>query len=109
MQNLGLVSRGKAQAFETSVHTCSWNWGLNFRLPMPFNKKARSTFENPTKMKLRLFFTIDYTLEDHEDARRLGYLHCAFRRENPTTLRKDFTLLERKGGRGRVHGLCSDP
>jgi hypothetical protein len=97
-------SHGKAQVFETSVHTCSRFWGLNFRLPMPFNKKARITFENPTKTKLRLFFTIDYTLEDHQDAPRLGYLHCAFRRENPTTLRKDFTLLEREGGRGRFLG-----
>ena len=46
-----------------------------------------------------------YTLGDKLDASTC-YFHAHYRRENPTTLRKDFEILPRIKGRGRFLG-CS--
>ena len=50
-----------------------------------------------------LFYQITYTLGDkHPDD--VGRLHVLFRRENPTTLKKDFELLPQRQQKGRYIG-----
>jgi hypothetical protein len=75
------------------------NAALNIWLPMPFVKGARMTLTNEHDKAVTLFYQIDYTINDtHPDS--VGRLHCLFRRENPTTLKEDFTVLPQRRGRG---------
>ena len=50
-----------------------------------------------------LFYQITYTLGD-KHAEDVGRLHTLFRRENPTTLKKDFELLPLRKQKGRYVG-----
>ena len=47
----------------------------------------------------------DYTVGDRHGDDVL-YFHAHWRRENPTTLQKDFEILPRVAGRGRYLGAC---
>jgi hypothetical protein len=49
------------------------------------------------------FYDVNFTVGDELGA-DCGYFHAHFRRENPTTLRKDFEILPRVEGRGRFLG-----
>jgi hypothetical protein len=71
---------------------------------MPFTHCARFTITNELSYQVPLFYQIDYTVGD-KLASDVGRLHVAFRRENPTTLGRDFTFMpERAGGPGRFIG-----
>jgi hypothetical protein len=48
-------------------------------------------------------YDIDYTVGDRHGKDML-YFHAHFRRENPTTMRRDFEFLPRVSGRGRFLG-----
>ena len=50
-----------------------------------------------------IFFQIDCTLGDRHPA-DVGRMHVLFRRENPTTQKKDFELLPKRTGKGRFLG-----
>jgi hypothetical protein len=70
---------------------------------MPFVERARMTFTNEGEKAIPLFYQIDYTLGDkHPDD--VGRLHVLFRRENPTTEKKDFELLPQRKQKGRFIG-----
>ena len=77
--------------------------GFNSYLPMPFARSCRVELTNSSPAKVNLYFQIDYTLED-EVPDGAGYLHVAFRRENPTTMRRDFVIHEGLEGPGRFLG-----
>ena len=51
-----------------------------------------------------LYFQIDYTLGAVPDD--ASYLHASFRRENPTTMRRDFVIAEGLHGPGRFLGCA---
>ncbi|RLB13890.1 MAG: DUF2961 domain-containing protein [Deltaproteobacteria bacterium] len=77
---------------------------FNCFIPMPFKRKAKVVVENQAPLDAgSLFFDINYTIGDKlpED---LGYFHARYRRENPTTPKKDFQILPRIEGRGRFLG-----
>ncbi len=76
---------------------------MNIWLPMPFTKRAKITFTNEGDEGSSLYYQIDYTLDDKlpED---VGRLHVLFRRENPTTEKKDFELLPLRKNKGRFIG-----
>ena len=76
---------------------------MNFWLPMPFKKKARITITNEGRLKHVFFYSLDYTLHDSLEE-PFGRLHVLFRRENPTTLKKDFVILPQRTGMGRFMG-----
>jgi len=100
------ISHGKVMAYETAVHSVGQNAGMNIWLPMPFRKRARITLANeaePSAKAVPVFYQIDYTLGDRHPP-DVGRLHVLFRRENPTTLKKDFELLPRRTGKGRFIG-----
>jgi hypothetical protein len=50
-----------------------------------------------------VFYDVDYTVGDKHGDDAL-YLHAWFNRENPTQLRRDYTILPRVAGRGRFLG-----
>lgn len=78
------------------------NW--NCTLPMPFRKAFRVTVTNESPDDQPSFwYHIDYTLGDRH-GKDTGYFHAWYHRENPTTLRRDFTILPRVRGRGRFLG-----
>jgi len=94
---------GRITSYQSAVHSTGINAALNFWLPMPFNDRARLTLTNEGDRDITVFYQVDYTLGDHHPA-ELGRLHVCFRRENPTTLKKDFEILPRRTGKGRYMG-----
>ncbi|HEX6385421.1 MAG TPA: glycoside hydrolase family 172 protein, partial [Anaerolineae bacterium] len=73
-------------------------------VPMPFRTAARITLTNETDQEIPyLFYDINYSLADTRDEHAL-FFHAHWRRENPTTLSRDFTVLPRVTGSGRFLG-----
>lgn len=97
------IGNGKVMAYQSAVHSVGSSAGMNIWLPMPFGKRARFTLENQADKKAPLFYQIDYTSGDGVAADD-GRLHVLFRRENPTTLTRDFALLPKREGAGRYIG-----
>lgn len=78
--------------------------GMNSYFPMPFRDGARITVtsEHPEDLEA-FFFQIDYREMDAVSA-DTEYFHAQFRRENPTAIRTDFTILDGVRGRGKFVG-----
>ena len=76
--------------------------GLNAYFPIPFAKHMRVELTNAGTRAINFYYQIDYTLEPL--AADAGYLHVSFRRENPTVLKRDFTIAEGFKGPGRFLG-----
>ncbi|HZZ44537.1 MAG TPA: glycoside hydrolase family 172 protein, partial [Tepidisphaeraceae bacterium] len=71
--------------------------GYNCYWPMPFHKHARWTLTNLSNKRISAFYyNIDFTAFDSLPA-DLKHFHASFRRENPTTPNKNYTLLEAEG------------
>ncbi len=97
------MPHGRPVAFDSALLSCHEGRGFNSYLPMPFRGNVRIELTNSSVRPVMLYFQIDYTLEPHVDE-AAGYLHASFRRENPTHLRKDFTIVEGFEGPGRFLG-----
>jgi D-arabinan exo alpha-(1,3)/(1,5)-arabinofuranosidase (non-reducing end) len=96
-------AHGKITPYASAVHSVGPTGGRNIWLPMPFIRHARITFSNEGEKPIPLFYQIGYTLGDDHTA-DVGRLHVIFRRENPTTEKKDFELLPRRANPGRYIG-----
>jgi len=97
------LAHAKVTAYQSAVHSVGKRAALNIWLPMPFTKGAKITLTNESNLDHGLFYQIDYTIGDkHSD--NIGRLHTLFRRENPTTLKKDFEVLPKRTGKGRFIG-----
>jgi hypothetical protein len=71
--------------------------GYNCYWPMPFHKSARWTLTNGASRPIDSFYyNIDYTALDSMPADTRAF-HAQFRRENPTTPGKNYTILETEG------------
>lgn len=80
------------------------NGGFNCYWPMPFRESARVTIENQHPGELPMFFyQIDYSLVD-ELSDDTGYFHAQWRRENPTTVGEDYTIVDGIEGKGHYAG-----
>jgi hypothetical protein len=97
-------AHAKVNSYQSAVHSTGINSALNIWLPMPFNNKARMTLTNEGDVNISLFYQIDYTLGDRHPE-NFGRLHVCFRRENPTTLKKDFEILPERKCEGRYIGV----
>jgi hypothetical protein len=97
-------AHGKVTAYQSAVHSVGPLAGMNIWLPMPFAKRAKITITNEGDKPARvIFYQLTYTLGDkHPDD--VGRLHVLFRRENPTTEKKDFELLPLRKNKGRYIG-----
>ncbi len=97
---------GKMATFENAWFDSGEGRSFNCRLPMPFRKGFRIAVTNESDATLEfLFYDVNFTVGDAHGA-DVGYLHAHWRRENPTTLGRDFEILPRVEGRGRFLG-CS--
>jgi hypothetical protein len=96
-------SLGKMTAFQNAFFSSPQGSSLNCIIPMPFRKSARIILINESKADIPVYYEVDATLGDKHDEQTL-YFHAYWRRENPTTLRKDFTILPRIEGKGRFLG-----
>ncbi len=96
-------AHGKVMPYQSAVHSVGSSAGMNLWLPMPFLKRAKFTLTNEGDKPLPVYYQMTYTLGDkHPDD--VGRLHVLFRRENPTTERKDFELLPLRKNKGRFIG-----
>lgn len=96
-------AHGKVDAYGSAVHSVGENAGMNIWVPMPFVKRAKILLTNEGTSKVPLYYQIDYTVQDKHPS-DVGRLHTLFRRENPTTEKKDFELLPTRTGKGRYLG-----
>lgn len=94
------LPHGRPVAYASMLTTAQEGRGFNAFFPMPFARGLRVELVNASARTQLVFFQIDYTLQDVEPS----YLHAAFRRENPTELRRDFVISDGLRGPGRFLG-----
>jgi hypothetical protein len=98
------LRHGRPVPYTSALTAARVGRGFNAYFPLPFRRSARFEVTNHAKRRVHFFFQIDYTRQPVDDA--AGYLHASFRRENPTTRGRDFTIAEGLRGPGRFLG-CS--
>ncbi len=99
------VGLGRRVAFESALFTDPQGKSLNCLVPMPFRKGAKITVTNEGKTRLsHIFYDIDYVKTARHD-KDVMYFHAYWRRENPTKLGEDFTILPKVKGNGRFVGV----
>jgi len=98
------VGLGRRVAFESALFTDPQGKSFNCLIPMAFRKGAKVTVTNEGSKRLsHIFYDIDYVLFEKHDTDVL-YFHAYWRRENPTKLGEDFTILPKVKGNGRFLG-----
>ncbi len=95
---------GETYSVYSSLITVLPSRGLNSYIAMPFKRRARITLENQHSTSIPAFFyQIDYTLGDELSDDTL-YFHALWNRENPTTPKHDYTILDGVEGEGTYLG-----
>ena len=96
---------GRLAPFQSALFANPEGRSFNCCIPMPFRTGMKVVVTNESDVaEGSMFFDIDYTLGDpHGDD--VTYFHAHYRRENPTTLGRDYELLPRVQGRGRFLGV----
>ena len=96
---------GRCVQFESALFSNPEGRSFNCCIPMPFRTGMKIVLTNETGTdRPLLFFDIDYTLGDAHDPTTL-YFHAHWRRERPTTIKRDYEFLPRVQGRGRFLGV----
>ncbi len=95
--------QGRPTAHTSALTAVQEGRGFNAYFPMPFGDHVRVDLVNGGPRATILYYQIDYTLVS-ERAGDDGLLHVSFRRENPTELRRDFTICTDLPGPGRFLG-----
>jgi len=96
---------GRMAKFESALFSSPEGRSFNCYVPMPFKSGMKIVVTNETEHGLwALFLDVDYTVGDRfsDD---VMYFHSYWRRENPTTLKRDYELLPRVEGAGRFLGV----
>ncbi len=96
------LGQGASVPLVSQMVTVSEGRGLNCYWSMPFSKSARIEIENQGPDIRELFYQVDGEWVK-SIGRNDGRFHAQWRRENPTTLKKDYTILE-ASGRGQYVG-----
>lgn len=97
------LAHGRPVACHSALTAVQEGKGFNSYVPIPFSEKVRVELLNASTRGTILYYQIDYTLQP-ELPTGTGFLHVAFRRENPTTMRHDFTVVDGLEGPGRFLG-----
>jgi len=96
-------THGALTSFENIYFSSPEGRSFNCFVPMPFRTGARIQIINESDEPNYIFYEINTTQgEKHSD--NMLYFHSHWRRENPTTMRKDFAILPRIEGKGRFLG-----
>lgn len=97
------MAMGKPVAFDNALFSSPEAKSMNCIAPMPFKKSAKILLINDSDRDNGTYYEVDTTLGDVHDDNML-YFHSYWRRENPTVLRKDYTILPKIEGKGRFIG-----
>jgi hypothetical protein len=97
------LPHGRLAAFGSALVAVQEGRGFNSYVPMPFAGRVRIELHNASAKGTTLYYQVDYTLQP-ELPEGSGHLHVTFRRQNPTTLRDDFTIVDGLRGPGRFLG-----
>ncbi len=98
------VAHGRAVPLVSAWTTLTLGRGFNCFFPMPFETRARITFENDTGRPIQMFFfQIDYELVPSLPP-NTGRFHAQFRRQNPTVLKEDYVIVDHVRGPGMYVG-----
>jgi hypothetical protein len=98
------VGLGRTAVFQSALFSNPEGRSFNCYVPMPFKTGMKIVMTNESREDLgELFYDVDYTLGDRHGPQTL-YFHAYYRRENPTTLQRDYEILPRVEGRGRYLG-----
>lgn len=95
---------GRMATFDSSLFSSPEGRSFNCCIPMPFKTGMKVVVTNESKTDVVMFYDVDYTLGGGF-ADNMLYFHAHWRRENPTTLQKDYHLLPKVGGSGRFLGV----
>ncbi len=93
---------GRPVPYHSAVQSTQEGRGYNSWLPMPFRQHVRIELTNGAPRPVELYYQLDMVLGPVDLAD--GVLHASFRRENPTTLRRDFVIADGFTGPGRFLG-----
>jgi hypothetical protein len=96
------LPHGRPTPYFSALTSVQEGRGFNATFPLPFRKRARLILTHSGSKPINFYYQVDYTLEDVPPEQ--GYLHVMFRRENPTTLKKDFVIADGLRGPGRFLG-----
>ena len=94
---------GRPVAYVSALTTAQEGRGFNSYIPMPFGRNLRVEVVNGADQPINLYYQVDYTEEEERPAGS-GYLHVAFRRQNPTRMGMDFVIASGLRGPGRFLG-----
>jgi hypothetical protein len=97
------LPHGRPVAYHSLLASAHEGRGFNGYFPMPFRRAVRIELSNAGSRSTELYYQVDYTLQPDLPA-DLGFLHVAFRRENPTVQKRDFVIAEGLRGPGRFLG-----
>lgn len=93
---------GRPVPYHSALQSTQEGRGFNSWIPMPFRRHLRIELTNGATRPVDLYYQVDLTLGPVADDR--GVLHASFRRENPTTLGRDFVIADGFTGPGRFLG-----
>jgi hypothetical protein len=96
------LPHGRPAPYFSAMTSAQEGRGFNSYVPMPFTKRIRLELTNSGSDSIPLYYQIDYTRGKLHPSE--GYLHVSFRRENPTTLKRDFVIADGLRGPGRFFG-----
>jgi hypothetical protein len=96
------LPHGRPAPYASALTAAQEGRGFNAWLPLPFARRIRIELTNGSRRRFPFYYQVAYTLgPEPADA---GFLHAAFRRENPTRLRRDFVIADGLTGPGRFLG-----
>lgn len=96
------VGCGRPMPMSSALTAIQEGRGFNSFIPIPFGEHITITYRNGSARTIPFYYQVDFTLEDLPAD--TGRLHATFRRENPTTLTKDFVIEDGLRGPGRFLG-----
>lgn len=96
------LPHGRPVPFQSAVTAAQEGRGFSSWVPMPFRGHVRMTLTNAGARTAVLYYQVDYTLQPVDPT--AGLLHASFRRENPTTMGRDFVIADGFRGPGRFAG-----
>jgi hypothetical protein len=96
-------AQGRLVPFTSALTSAQQGRGLNAYFPVPFAEHLRVELHNAAARPTILYYQLDFALVSSL-APEVGRLHATFRRENPTTLRRDFVICDGLRGPGRFLG-----
>jgi D-arabinan exo alpha-(1,3)/(1,5)-arabinofuranosidase (non-reducing end) len=94
------LPHGRPVPYASMLTSAQEGRGFNSYVPMPFEGHVRIELTNSAGRPMDLYYQLDHTLEPVDPS----YLHVSFRRENPTTMKRDFVIDEGLRGPGRFFG-----